>query len=67
MAQRKSERQMRREGRYPLKCMYCGKYLSYNALDNGEAGSEFTPDTAFSTESVDFYHTACKANGEVQA
>lgn len=64
---RKSEAQMRREGRYPLKCMYCGKYLSYDALDKGEAGSEFTPDTAFSTESVDFYHTACRASLKVQS
>ena len=42
------------------RCSFCGRYISYADMDNKRAGCNFTPDTAFSSESVEWFHLACR-------
>lgn len=53
---------VRQSGGHPNwnRCIYCGRFISNADFDKKRAGSDFTPDTAFSSESVDSYHIACK-------
>lgn len=43
------------------RCVYCGRFISNADMDSKRAGCNFTPDTAFSSESVEWFHVACKS------
>lgn len=40
------------------KCKRCGKYLSYKEMEL-QAICEFTPDTHFTTEKIEWFHKHC--------
>lgn len=41
-------------------CDYCGKFISYAALENGTAGHYLlTPDSHLTKEDYESYHHAC--------
>jgi len=43
-----------------IKCDSCGKYISYDDLDSGKADAEYTPDSYFTVEGVEFVCKKCK-------
>lgn len=44
-----------------IKCAYCGKFISYEDMDNGKAKYEFTPDSHFGPESSCWICEKCRA------
>lgn len=42
-----------------IQCAACGKFISYAAIDAGEAKFEFTPDSHFGPEESEWVHRAC--------
>ena len=50
-----------------IKCDCCGKFISYQDLEDGKAKAEHTPDSHFTVEGVDFVCKKCherKGEGE---
>ena len=43
--------------KHSIKCYRCGRFMGYDACDKGHC--DFTPDTAFSSERVEWYHEEC--------
>ena len=41
------------------KCIYCGKYISYEDFEIGEGQTHVTSDTEFTSELVESYHQKC--------
>ena len=48
-----------------FKCIYCGKYISYDDIENNLTESEFTPDTEFSIEETIMWHIKCKEKEDI--
>ena len=42
-----------------IRCSICGKFISYNDVDNGKAEVNFTPDTEYTIECTEFIHSDC--------
>ena len=42
------------------KCSICGQFISYLDFDKGLVKSEFTPDSAYTSESTEFWHVKCE-------
>jgi len=42
-----------------FRCVACGKYLSHESFEKGEVHIEFTPDTPFTVESIEYFHKKC--------
>ena len=49
----------RRDAHAWRRCSYCGLFVSYADFDSGAAKTDFTPDTAFTSERVEAYHVRC--------
>lgn len=45
-------------------CSYCGKFISYNDLDEKKVGVEYTFDSDYSCEETLYYHKVCKERDE---
>lgn len=43
----------------PIKCSYCGKFLSYDEIQTDSIKYIFTPDSEISTENHEFTHKKC--------
>ena len=43
-----------------IKCDYCGKFISYQDLEDGTAESVHTPDSYCTVEGVEFICSKCK-------
>lgn len=46
------------------KCSWCGRFVSYDDMYNGRALTHFTPDTEFTTETIEVEHIKCKEKYE---
>lgn len=44
----------------PIKCEYCGKFISYEDVENGNAKHVFCPDSHFSGEATYWICKKCK-------
>ena len=42
-----------------IQCEYCGKFISYQDLENDKAKAEYTPDSYFTVEGVYFICMKC--------
>lgn len=42
-----------------IKCDFCGRFISYDDLRNGEAHHVFTPDSHFTVESMELFCKKC--------
>lgn len=56
------KRKHKRDGGHPNwnRCIYCGLFISHADFDAKLAGTNFTPDTSFSSERLEAYHLRCK-------
>lgn len=43
-----------------FKCIYCGKFIGYKDIGTDKINSKFIPDTEFTIELTEFWHTKCK-------
>ena len=48
-----------------IRCSNCGRFVSYDDLDSGAAQVEFTPDTYFTVEEIEFFCRKCVAQTEM--
>ena len=42
------------------RCIYCGKFISISDMKTDKIGSNFTPDSFYTTEKLEFYHKSCQ-------
>jgi hypothetical protein len=45
--------------RYPIKCNYCGKFIKYSDIENGDAKFIFVPDSEVSSEVIEHICKNC--------
>lgn len=50
----------------PIKCSYCGRFISYQDIDVGRAVINFTPDNAFGPEEIEYWHKECDNRAELK-
>lgn len=43
------------------RCTACGKFLGYRDFDRALVSFDFTPDTHFTAEKMEYAHKACEA------
>ena len=43
-----------------FRCTICGRYVSYDDIENKEVKIDFTPDTEFTTEKTEMTHCSCE-------
>jgi hypothetical protein len=43
-----------------IKCIYCGKFISYIEIENNRTGFYFEPDNEFGGEIIEHWHLECK-------
>ena len=41
------------------RCGVCGRFFSYLDIERGKITSDFTPDSAFTHEKIEFFHKGC--------
>lgn len=52
------------EGEAMNRCELCGRFISYEAIQNGEVVSRFQPDTHFTSEDSWYEHKQCQKKPE---
>lgn len=55
----KNHREFRIMSKERIRCADCGKFISYQDLENGKAKSNFTPDSELSIERIWFQCEDC--------
>ena len=57
----------KREGYYgPPRCSICGRFIKFAEFEGDEpkAITDFTPDTEFTSENVEWHHVACEERSD---
>lgn len=49
---------------HPEKCVYCGRFIGHKEMDGDAVSFHFTPDSEFTTESIDYFHVVCRPVGD---
>lgn len=43
-----------------VSCIYCGRFIGHKEFDSNAVSFHFTPDSEFTTESIDYFHVVCR-------
>lgn len=42
-----------------MQCVICGRFISYEDVETGQVFLEYTPDSEFTKETIEYMHRSC--------